>query len=153
MTNPDAATVATRRIAGECLAVRTRMLSRVLTAIYDDAVRPLGVTVGQVNILVSVNSAGSARQRDIGRLLYMEKSTLSRNVERLRNGGWLRVSDDDDARSQRLAVTAKGKRLIAKVLPSWELAQERARVVVGADGEAALRAAADRLWLDVSSSG
>jgi len=126
--------------------VRARMLNRVLTGIYDEAMRPFGVTVGQVNILVSVNTFGSAGQSDVGALLHMEKSTLSRNVDRLRRGGWMRVTEDADARSQRLHVTAKGKRLIESVLPAWEEAQKKARAVVGTDGEQALRTAADRLW-------
>jgi len=31
------------RIVGECIAVRLRMLNRVVTNMYDDALRPLGV--------------------------------------------------------------------------------------------------------------
>ena len=151
-TKSDPASSATERIASECLAVRARMLNRVLTGIYDEAMRPFGVTVGQVNILVSVNTFGSAGQSDVGALLHMEKSTLSRNVDRLRRGGWMRVTEDADARSQRLHVTAKGKRLIESVLPAWEAAQKEARAVVGTDGEHALRAVADRLWRDAADS-
>ena len=37
-------------IAGECLAVRVRLLNRTITGIYDEALRPLGMTVGQLNM-------------------------------------------------------------------------------------------------------
>ena len=46
-------------IAGQCLAVRVRLLNRTITAIYDDALRPLGLTVGQLNILVVVRRAAT----------------------------------------------------------------------------------------------
>src|SRR3954451_12375489 len=39
------------RIAGECIAVRVRLINRVVTAIYDEALRPFGLRVSQANIL------------------------------------------------------------------------------------------------------
>ena len=45
-------------IAGECLAVRVRLLNRTITGIYDGALRPLSMTVGQLNILFTVAKLG-----------------------------------------------------------------------------------------------
>ena len=56
--NTPAVDRAAETIAGECLAVRVRMLNRTITAIYDDALRPLGLTTGQLNILVVVTKRG-----------------------------------------------------------------------------------------------
>jgi len=137
---------ATQRIAEECIAVRLRMLNRVITGVYDEAIRPLGVTAGQINILVTVETLGKPRQADVGRALYMEKSTLSRNVERLRRKGWLEVSEEGQDRAQHLAVTARGRTLIGRAMPLWEKAQEQARRIIGTAGEHALRNAADGLW-------
>ena len=47
-------------IAGECLAVRVRALNRAVTALYDEALRPLGLRVGQLNLLVAVARIGTA---------------------------------------------------------------------------------------------
>ena len=44
----------TERMAQECLAVRVRLLNRTLTAIYDEALHPLGMTTGQLNVMVVV---------------------------------------------------------------------------------------------------
>ena len=55
--NPTAASAADR-IGSECLAVRIRLLNRTITGIYDDALRPLGVTAGQLNALVVVTKHG-----------------------------------------------------------------------------------------------
>ncbi len=137
---------ATRRIAEQCLAVRLRMLNRVITGVYDDAIRPLGVTAGQLNILVTVETLGKPRQAEVGRGLYMEKSTLSRNVERLRRKGWLEVTERGEDRARHLAVTARGRTLIDRAMPFWEKAQTQARRIIGSDGEHALRDAADGLW-------
>jgi hypothetical protein len=49
------------KIASECVAVRLRMLNRVITNIYDDALRPLELKVSQMNILVAAAKMGTAR--------------------------------------------------------------------------------------------
>src|SRR6266511_3526915 len=49
------------KIAEECIAVRLRMLNRVITNIYDHALRPLDLKVSQMNILVAAASMGAAR--------------------------------------------------------------------------------------------
>ena len=38
-------------IAKTCIAVRMRMLNRLVTNVYDEALRPLGLKVSQMNIL------------------------------------------------------------------------------------------------------
>src|SRR3954451_4998383 len=78
-------------IAAECIAVRVRALNRAITALYDEALRPHGLRVGQLNLLVAVERMGTARSADLCRALNMDKSTLSRDVEVLRRHGWLEV--------------------------------------------------------------
>jgi hypothetical protein len=50
----DISKEASKRIARECIAVRVRLLNRVITSLYDDALRPLGITVSQLNLLVAI---------------------------------------------------------------------------------------------------
>src|SRR3954469_927465 len=78
-------------IAAECIAVRVRVLNRAITALYDDALRPHGLRVGQLNLLVAVARMGTARPADLGRALSMDRSTVSRDVEVLRRHGWLEI--------------------------------------------------------------
>ena len=49
------------KIAGECVAVRVRMLNRAITNIYDDALRPLGLRASQLNILIVTAKLGPAK--------------------------------------------------------------------------------------------
>ena len=53
----------TARIAGECLAVRLRRLNREVTALYDEALRPLGLKTSQLNMLVMISAAIRLRLR------------------------------------------------------------------------------------------
>src|SRR6188508_882735 len=125
-------------ISRTCIAVRLRLLNRVITSFYDEALRPLGLKVSQLNILIVTAKLGLARPAQVCEILQLDTSTLSRNVERMRANGWLEVVPDKDARVQPVRLTAKGRGLIEKALPAWEEAQCQARQLLGKEGIALL---------------
>ncbi len=133
-------------ISRNCVAVRLRLLNRVVTNLYDDALRPLGLKVSQLNVLVVTARLGLARPAQVCDLLQLDASTLSRNVKPLQAHGWLEVVPDEDARAQPFRLTPAGRRLIEKAVPAWEEAQRRATELLGADGVAWLDGAARKLW-------
>ncbi len=120
-------------IAGECIAVRMRMLNRVVTNLYDEALRPLGLKVSQMNILVAAAKMGTARPAEICERLHLDVSTLSRNVERMKARGWLEVIPDEDGRAQPFRLTGQGRKLLEKAVPAWSKAQEEAKFILGQD--------------------
>jgi DNA-binding MarR family transcriptional regulator len=136
-------------IAGECLAVRVRTLNRAVTALYDEALRPHGLRVGQLNLLAAVARMGKARPGDLCRILRMDKSTLSRDVEVMRRHGWLEVDDSSDARARPLRLSAGGASLLERVVPAWRQAQDQARHLIGDEGAEAVLAMARRLSGDL----
>ena len=113
----DNATTSIDAIAKSCIAVRLRLLNRVVTNFYDEALRPLGVKVSQLNILVVTAKLGLARPAQVCEILHLDVSTLSRNVERMKAHGWLEVVPEKDARAQPFRLTPQGKRLIEKAVP------------------------------------
>jgi len=119
------------KIAGECVAVRLRMLNRVVTNIYDDALRSLDLKVSQMNILVAAAKLGTARPIEVCGHLQLDVSTLSRNVERMKARGWLEVVPDEDGRSQPFRLTPKGRKLLEKAVPAWSDAQQQVKKVLG----------------------
>jgi DNA-binding MarR family transcriptional regulator len=118
-------------IAGECIAVRMRMLNRVVTNIYDDALRSLDLKVSQMNILVAAAKMGTARPIDVCAHLHLDVSTLSRNVERMKARGWLEVVPDEDGRSQPFRLTPQGRQLLETAIPAWSEAQQQVKQVLG----------------------
>ncbi len=118
-------------IAGECIAVRMRMLNRDVTNLYDDALRPLGLKVSQMNILVAAATMGTARPTEVCERLHLDVSTLSRNVERMTARGWLEVVPDEDGRAQPFRLTAEGNKLLERAIPAWNKAQLRAKTLLG----------------------
>src|SRR5690349_17632646 len=114
-------------IARDCIAVRVRALNRAITALYDEALRPHGLRVGQLNLLVAIARFGTARPGDLCRTLRMEKSTLSRDIEVMRRKGWLQVDPSAGGRARPLQLTPAGRALLEAVLPAWRAAQARAK--------------------------
>ena len=117
-----------------CIADKFRLMSRIITKLYDEALRPTGLTTSQMNILMVTAKYGEASPNQIGEWLYMEKSTLSRNVRRLKENGWLTIHPAKSGRSHTFKLTAKGSRALQKGLPLWESAQREAQAILGKTG-------------------
>src|SRR3954449_2122964 len=132
-------------ISRTSVAVRLRLLNRVVTNYYDDALRPLGLKVGQLNILIVTARLGLARPAQVCDILQLDVSTLSRNVKPLQTHGWLEVVPDEDARAQPFRLTPQGKRLIEKAVPAWEEAQRQATELLGEESIGLLDRAAKKL--------
>jgi DNA-binding MarR family transcriptional regulator len=143
----NATTSSIDTISRTCIAVRLRLLNRVITNYYDDALRPLGLKVSQLNILIVTAKLGLARPAQVCAILQLDTSTLSRNVKPLEAQGWLEVVPEEDARAQPFRLTAKGKRLIEKAVPAWEEAQRRATELLGDEGIALLDKAAKKVGM------
>lgn len=132
-------------IAKTCIAARLRLLNRVVTSLYDEALRPLGLKVSQLNILIVTAKLGLARPAQVCNILQLDTSTLSRNVKPLQAHGWLEVVPEEDGRAQPFRLTAKGTRLIEKAVPAWEEAQRQAVALLGDEGINLLNKAAKKL--------
>lgn len=126
-------------IACNCLLSATRRLGRIITAIYEDELRPFHVRASQFNLLVVVAKAGLVRRTDVGRYADIDPSTLTRNLAVMLSNGWIEeVIAGDDGRGNPIRITAKGRRLIESVAPGWRRAQQRAMKLLGEARVAAL---------------
>ena len=130
---------AARQIASQCLILRVRRLDRQLTRIYDEAMREHGMTAAQFNLLVAIAVAAPVSPTALASVMELEKSSLSRNVAKMIEHGWVR-SAAGAVPGLDLSCTAKGLRLIAKAHPSWERAQAGVRELLDDDLAAGLAA-------------
>jgi len=119
-----------RLIASDCLSVRVRRLARVITRIYDAALAPYGVGAAQLNLLAAIAAFRGARPADLMRLLDLEKSTLSRDLKRMEEAGWVR-SGAASRKGRLVTLTPAGSRLLVGVRGAWEKAQASARAELG----------------------
>ena len=127
----------------ECLARRVLLLTRTISGVYNEALRPLGLTVAQLNLLVIVAKRAPVSPGEVAKRLNMDKSTMSRNVRLMEDHGWLSVSPGQSGRAQVLTIESKGRKLIEKALPLWQGAQERAKALLGERGARSIHTIAD----------
>lgn len=126
---------AARHMAAECLCFRVRRVARIVTRLYDDALRPLGIQATQLTLLsaIALGGARGARMQALGARLALDATTLSRNLRPLQAAGFVRLERLTSDRRVRLAVlTAAGERLLAEAVPLWRQAQARVAALVGA---------------------
>ena len=132
-----------RRVINEGLAARVRQINRVVTARYDNELRETGITVNQLTILSAVVTLESVTQTDLQPYMMMDASTLSRNVKRMTDQGWLAAASGPDRRSHKLVVTPAGFRVLAEAEPAWVRAHKWATKLLGS--EKAVRTMAHRV--------
>lgn len=126
--------------------VRARLLSRAVTGIYDDKLRPFGISSAQFVLLAVAGQTAPTTRAEIARHQHLDKSTLTRNLRTILLEGWVEeVRDKADGRSRPIALTTAGKELLIKAQPAWLAAQVEARALLGKDGMTAVISTADRI--------
>jgi len=132
-----------REVLRSCVCSRTRMLDRLLTCVYDEALDPIGLRATQLTMLALIGSMDGLRAVDVGHFLEMDKSTVSRGLALLRDRGWVEETDSVERRGRTLALTAEGAALLSDAMPLWRAAGEEAEKLLGRPGVEALRGTAD----------
>jgi DNA-binding MarR family transcriptional regulator len=142
MQSPPKAQVNIAEIAeatsAACLSTRVRQLSRIITRVYDDALRPLGITGSQFTLLTQLAQQDGITAVEIGHSLDIEKSTLSRNLKRLLALGHLTMDPPAGRRGRGLHLTPKGQAVIQKAYPVWKEAQVRTMRIMGSESRSIL---------------
>jgi DNA-binding MarR family transcriptional regulator len=146
-TSTDAALAAglIAEVAQHCLLTRTRIISRVVTNIYDQALRPYGVNSSQFSMLVVIAKMRGASRAELGRANHLERSTSTRNLQLLLDQGWVNEQPPTHGRSRPIVLSKTGHELLEAAMPAWRAAQETARKRLGDEGASALLSIADGL--------
>jgi DNA-binding MarR family transcriptional regulator len=130
----------TKRVERECVGFRVRTLNRVVSSLYDGALAQVGMKTTQFSLLVATANSEPVRPSELAKMLEMDESTMSRNVERMCARGWLQLRPEgEDRRSHFIEVTEKGRAAIRKAYPAWQKAQEEVSRRLGVENIAALK--------------
>jgi DNA-binding MarR family transcriptional regulator len=129
-----------------CLGLRTRLLDRVITQRYDEALRPLGLTTPQLNLLALITVMEPTTAAEVGRRIGIERSTASRNLPRMRDKGWL-------APGRTLKLTAAGRRVFRKAFEPWQSIQAEIEHELGGEQSEQLTQIINDFWKRHSGRG
>ena len=114
-----------------CMCANLRRAARALTQRYDEALRPLGLTITQFTILQALSLAGEITQGRLGEILVMDSTTLTRTLGVMNRQGWIAKNYGTDQRERRLRLTRVGISEFNHAVPHWQSAQEALRVRLG----------------------
>jgi DNA-binding MarR family transcriptional regulator len=111
----------THLVRDSCLCLYVQRAARALARRFDEALRPVGLTNGQFSLLMSLNRPEPPGMTAVALLLAMDRTTLTAALKPLRRRGLVRVAADPaDRRGRRVALTAKGRRALARAVPIWK---------------------------------
>jgi len=108
-----------------CMCANLRRTSRALTQLYEQALRPLGLRATQLTILQVLSRSGEVSQGQLGEMLAMDSTSLTRTLGIMRRQGWVAERRGDDRRERWLRLTKPGEGQLARALPAWEKVQSR----------------------------
>lgn len=134
-----------KNIGKKCTASHVRSISRIVTRIYDDALRPHGLRVTQLNILAAVAREPNRSPGELAEELSIDKSTLSRSLDRMLRNKWIAAEASEDERSYGVTLAPAGAKLLEKAGPAWQAAQRKISKLIGAGSVSSLQKVADGL--------
>src|SRR6059036_1237984 len=102
-----------------CVCSTLRMVSRTVTQLYDDILRPSGLRVTQYTILATLARRGKANLRQLEDELAIDQTTLTRSLGLLEGGGVIERVRHPDGRIKAMRLTSKGRRVLTVARPLW----------------------------------
>jgi len=116
-----------------CMCASLRRAARALTHLYEQALRPLGLRATQFTVLQALELAGEVSQGELGQMLVMDSTSLTRTLEIMRRRGWIVKRPGKDQRERRLSLSPAGRERLRSATPAWEKAQARLRQQLGTE--------------------
>jgi DNA-binding MarR family transcriptional regulator len=108
-----------------------RRTARALTQMYEEALRPLGLRVTQLTILQALSRAGEVSQGQLGGMLAMDSTSLTRTLAIMARKGWIAEQRGEDRRERLIRLSVAGEAKLKRALPVWEKVQSRLRRRLG----------------------
>ena len=94
-----------------CVCSTLRMVTRAVTQLYDDVLRPSGLRVTQFSILATLAHLGEANLKQLEERLAVDQTTLTRSLTLLERDGLIERVPHPDGRIKAMRPTVKGRRI------------------------------------------
>ncbi len=110
-------------VPASCMGMHVRRASRIVTQIYDAALRPVGLVVNQFTILAAIHLLESTPITRLAQELFTDQTTLTRNLKLLEKRGLVAIEPGEDRRVKLVSLTSEGQAVLDRSLPLWKQAQ------------------------------
>lgn len=116
-----------------CICWRLRRSARALTALYDEALAPTGLSTPQFALLRTLQRLGSAPLSSLAVAAALDRTTLNRTLRPLEENGFIRSTPGVDQRMRIVSLTDAGIAAIQTAYPLWEDVQHRVSTTLATD--------------------
>ena len=113
----------------ECISTRVNSISRVIDQVYRKHLSGTETTESQLSILFVLYDKGKVEQKVVSDFLKLEKSSLTRNLSRLIQKGY--VIKEGPVNRPILELTPSGKTKVLEIKPKWQAAMEELYELLG----------------------
>lgn len=132
-------------MARACYCAVLRTAARKMTALYDEALKPVGIQLAQFSLLRSIERTEPISLTDLGRRIELDRSTVGRNVRLLQRMGLVRIVPGADQREATVRLEEAGRAVLQEGAPLWDRAQRSVEAKIGAEAAVQLRDLLERL--------
>lgn len=109
-----------------CICANLRKTTRVVTQLYDKVLQPTGLKATQYSMLVNISRHKDITISDLGEVMLLDQTTVTRNVNILKKGGYVKATKDiHDSRTKIISLTDMGTEKLKEATPIWLQLQER----------------------------
>ena len=114
-----------------CVNGKLRRLHRLINSAYMAQLKPFGLRGSMLSILFIIGKRRKVHQKTLAELLVLDQSTMSRDLKKLVDKGWVRKHKGSDQRFSELELTNEGYALLEEVVPVWEKMHHQMQDILG----------------------
>lgn len=118
----------------ESIGLALRDASRRLTAHYDRALVPAGISLAQLALVRIIGANEPSALGPLAMIAGLDRSTLGRNVRVLKRLGLVSIRPGADLRQAELRLSEAGRATLLQATLLWEEAEGHIRQRLGAAG-------------------
>lgn len=109
-----------------CFSTALRRADRVLSRIYDEALRPTGLTTTQYSLLSLLSRAPEPPAMSaFAEAQAMDRTSLTRALAPLKRAGYVTIVPGADRRVKTIVLTESGREIVREARVLWRATQER----------------------------
>lgn len=122
-----------RAMQNGCLGLRAGRLQRLISRRFDQALRPVGVTLPQMEILSALTiMKDPVKPAYVADKLSVERSTMSRNLSLMEAKGMITTTNQSaSGRSLAVTITPLGSDTLVRAGAAWTDAQSAVSARIG----------------------
>ncbi|MEM5570841.1 MarR family winged helix-turn-helix transcriptional regulator [Aliarcobacter butzleri] len=107
-----------------CHCTNMRQISRKVTNIYDEFLKPSNLNVTQYSLISNLKRVQPIKMNDFSKVVKLDRTTLVRNLKPLINLSLIEIKSIDKSKAQLLELSQKGIELQNEGYKYWQKAQE-----------------------------